>query len=108
MFYPESRPAILADMAKLTNEALDAVIRDAVSCGDLIRDRTLQGILARAFPELSRICWDNRNYGAWDWPIVEQSLMRLRSRGLIKGTVFQGRLIDWIAVNPLDELAKIL
>ena len=94
-------------MAKLTNEALDAIIHDAVSRGDLIRDGALRDILFAAFPELSSIHW-TRNYGAWDWAIVENSLMRLRSRGLIKGSVFQGRLVDWAAVNPLDELAKVL
>jgi hypothetical protein len=94
-------------MAKLTNGALDAIIHDAVSCGDLIRDRTLQTTLEEAFPELrkTRYGW---GVGAWDWPMVERSLMRLRSRGLIKGSTSHGRLGDWTPVNPLDELAKIL
>lgn len=93
-------------MAKLTSEALDSVIHDAVGCGDIIRDRTLRIILESEFPELQgRYGW---GVGTWDWPIVEQSLMRLRSRGLIQGSVVRGRLGNWVVVNPLDELAKVL
>jgi len=89
----------------MTKSEIDAIILQALSQDDYINDWQLRGRLQEEFPKAARRMYVR----AWDWPPVERSLMRLRSRGLARAREdSRGRLVDWEAVNPLDELAKIL
>jgi hypothetical protein len=92
-------------MAKLTNDALDVVVMDALRFDGYVDDCALRRRIQNEFPDLHwPVCTS-----AWDWGPVERSLMRLRSRGLVTARKdHRDRLVDWQVVKPLDRLADIL
>lgn len=86
-------------------DLLDKVVMEALRFEQTVRDGELHRRLMESFPdcEITRM-WG----GAWDYPPVERSLMRLKGRGLVTARLtFNGRWVDWKAVDPLDALSKL-
>lgn len=90
----------------MDKDKLDLLIMEVLRFHEEVRDSALNRILIREFPENEEILkfWGS----AWDFPVVESSLMRLLGRGLVTAQEdHRGRLVDWKVVDPLDALSKL-
>lgn len=90
----------------MDKDKLDKVVMEVLRFHREVRDREFKRILIQEFPESEELL---KFWGpAWDFPVVEQSLMRLKRRGLVDARQdASGRLVDWRAVNPLDALREV-
>lgn len=88
-------------------DKLDQVVLQALESDTPVGDIELHARLQEVFPEVGS--WTDIRGGAWSWTCVERSLMRLLKRGLVTARKnYHNRLVDWKAVNVLEELSKIV